>query len=380
MEYDAVVVGGGPAGSKVADIIAKSGFSVLIIEEHREIGRPVQCSGLVSEKVLELSGTGKSSVIRGLKRAKILSQNAELTIESEKERVFVIDRSIFDKEMTRNAIKNGSDVILGTRVEGLFRNKDGVEIAANSGGEKIRIKTGLLIGADGLYSVTARSFGLDRPTEILGVFQAHVSEEVNEVRVFPEPENSFFSWQIPLSKGSLIGTAALGEKKAYDIFKNRFGDFEKKSIALYGGGIPLGYSRKTVDDNVMIVGDAASQVKPLSGGGLYPGLVAAEICGKVAVKALENKDYSKKALMEYQRGWQGGVGKEIKNGIYLRKIYRNLKHRDMDRILNALNNEKSLSIIGSMGDIDHPSAIAGSLVKSSPKLLVFARYLSGLLI
>ncbi len=380
MEYDAVVVGGGPIGSKVAGIIAKSGFSVLILEEHREIGRPVQCSGLVSRKVLELSGTGKRSVIRGLKKARIVSSGAELVIESERERVFVINRSVFDREMVRNAIKDGSDVMLGTRVENFSRSGGGVEIAVNSGGNAARIKASLVIGADGLYSVTARSFRLEGPAEILGAFQAHVTDEVDEVRVFPEPENSFFSWQIPLSKGSLIGSAAIGGKKPYEILKNRFRDFERKSIAIYSGGIPVGYSKKTVDNNVMLVGDAASQVKPLSGGGLYPGLVSAEICGEVAVKALRNEDCNKKSLLEYQRKWQSGVGKEIKNGLHLRKIYRSLKRRDLDKILKALNNRKSLSIIGSMGNIDHPSAIAGPLVKSSPKLLVFARYLSGLLV
>ncbi len=379
MDYDAVIIGGGPAGSRTAGIVAKSGFSALIIEEHREIGKPVQCSGLVSRKVLEISGTGKKSVIRGVKRARMVSPGSELVVESDDERVFVIDRSIFDKEIAKNSIKNGSDILLGTRVERLSRENGRINVEVLSDGEKTEINAKILIGADGLYSVSARSFGLSRPAEILSGFQAHITDDAEEVKIFPEPENSFFSWQIPLDEGSLIGSAGIGERP-YEALKKRFEGFERRSVTIYGGGIPIGYSKKTVTDNVMIVGDAASQVKPLSGGGLYPGLKSAEICGNVAVKALKNGYYGKKTLMEYQRTWQSTVGKEIKNGLYLRKIYKKLGYEDIGKILRALNNEKTLSIIRKMGDIDHPSSLAGSLVKASPKLLVFARYLSGLLI
>lgn len=378
MDYDAVIIGGGPAGSRTAGIIAKSGFSTLIIEEHREIGRPVQCSGLVSKEVLEISGTSMKSVIMAVKKARILTPNTPLTIESDDERVFVIDRSIFDKEIARNSIKNGSELLLGTKVKRLSRENRRIRVEAVSEGKKIEIYTKMLIGADGFYSVTARSFGLSRPAEILSGFQAHITESAEEVRVFPEPESTFFSWQIPLKEGSLIGTAGTG--RAYEVLKKRFKNFEKSSIAFYAGGIPIGYSKKTVTNNVMIVGDAASQVKPLSGGGLYPGLKSAEISGNVAVKALKNGDFSKKTLMEYQQRWQSTVGKEIKNGLYMRKIYKKLGNEDIEKILSALNNEKSLSIIRNIGDIDHPSSLARSLIKASPKLLVFARYLSGLLI
>ena len=378
-EYDALIVGGGPAGSKVAKIISENGFSTLIVEEHREIGRPIQCSGLVSRRVLELSETGKKSVLMPIRRAEVICEDVSLSMESPDDRVFLIDRSVFDKEMVKNALRKGADIVLGARATG-FRRKNGIiESDINVDGEEKSVRSRILIGADGLYSGVARAFDMDRPKEILGAFQAHIADDSDRIRIFPEPENGFFTWQIPEPNGSLIGSAS-PNGKVLDILRKRFPEFEKMSISTYGGGIPLGYSKKIVDANVMVVGDAASQVKPLSGGGLYPGLVAAEICGRTAVNSLENRDYSKNLLMAYQKEWHSSVGKEIRNGMYLRKVYLSMGRKDVKKVLRALNERKLLSIIEKEGDIDHPSALARSLVKSSPKLLVFARYLSGLLI
>jgi digeranylgeranylglycerophospholipid reductase len=378
-EYDALIVGGGPVGSKVGGAIAENGFSTVIVEEHREIGKPVQCSGLVSKSVLELSGTGKKAIIQPMRRAKIICDDIELSMESPDDRVFLIDRSVFDKEMAKNAIKKGSDMVLGARAEA-FRRKNGfVETELNVEGERRKIRSKIIIGADGLYSSVVRQFGLDRPKEILGALQAHITDDVDEIRIFPEPEIAFFTWQIPLPDGSLIGSAS-PSGNLVKLLENRFPDFDRRSISLYGGGIPLGYSKKIVEDNVMTVGDAAAQVKPLSGGGLYPGLRAAELVGKVAVRSLEKGDYSREFLYSYQKEWQATVGKEIRNGMYLRKIYSKMDRNEIKKILSALNDKKLISIIEKEGDIDHPSSLARSLVKSSPKLLVFARYLSGLLI
>ena len=378
-EYDALVVGGGPAGSKVAKIISDNGFSTLIVEEHREIGRPIQCSGLVSKRVLELSETGKKSVLMPIRRAEVICEDVSLSMESPDDRVFLIDRSVFDKEMVRNALRKGADILLGARAME-FRRKNGfIETRINVDGEPMKVRSRLLIGADGLYSSVARAFDMDRPREILGAFQAHITEDVDTIRIFPEPESAFFTWQIPEPNGSLIGSAS-SNGKILDILRKRFPEFERKTISTYGGGIPIGHSKKIVDDNVMVVGDAASQVKPLSGGGLYPGLIAAEICGRTAVESLKKHELSIDFLMRYQREWQSGVGKEIRIGMYLRKVYSGMERKDVKKVLRALNDRKLLSIIEKEGDIDHPSALARSLVKTSPKLLVFARYLSGLLI
>ncbi len=377
---DVIVVGGGPAGAMVAEGISRMGFSVLIVEEHREIGRPIQCSGLVSPEVLKMAGSGERVVINPLRRATVFAGDEELTIESNSLRAVAIDRAMFDRELMRKALRSGAEIMLGTRATSFRKEKDGIFVGLRSGGEDVSVKTRLLIGADGASSIVSRSFGMDRPRELLGAFQAHISEEVDDVRIWPDTKSAFFTWQIPLKEGSLIGTAAPGPPSALDILRKKFPDFEKHSITHYGGAIPIGYSKNIVADRVALVGDAASQVKPLSGGGLYPGLNAANMLARWAVEALEKDDLSRQSLLSYQKAWASSVGKEIKNGMYIRKIYGGLSEEDMAKIIHELNNPDSKRIISEIGDIDKPSLLARPLVKSSPKLLVFARHLLGLLI
>ena len=380
MQADVLIVGGGPVGAAVAKGLSKNGFSVIIVEEHREIGRPVQCSGLVSPRVLEMAGSSRRVRFKALRNARIFAGGEELFIEAKDVKAVAIDRAMFDKELMADAERAGSDVFLGTRAISFERDGRGIVSNVNSSGENLHIRSKLLIGADGAASLVARTFGMQGAGEILGAFQAHISDEVDEVRIWPNPESAFFTWQIPLEEGSLIGTAGPGKPSALEILRKRFPGFERRSIAHYGGAIPIGYSKKIVGDGVALVGDAAVQVKPLSGGGLYPGLSAAGMLVETATKALEKGDAGEKEITPYQKSWASSVGKEIKNSMYIRRIYMGLSEKDMEKIIRELNNDSSRSVISEIGDIDNPSLLARPLVKSSPKLLIFARHLLGLLI
>ncbi len=375
--YDAIIVGGGPSGAAVAGALAERGFSVLIVEEHREVGRPVQCSGLVSPAVLRMAGSSQRVRLREFKKAKIFTGKEELDISASDVKAVAMDRAMFDRELMEKAVRKGADIMLGTRAVSFRRDERGILSDLRSSGESITIRSRVLIGADGVTSSVARAFDMGRPKEVLGAFQAHITDEVDEIRIWPEPDSAFFTWQIPMEDGSLIGTASPGNPPALSILKRRFPGFESRSITYHGGAIPIGNSRKITDKNVALVGDAAVQVKPLSGGGLYPGLSAARILVDSTVSALE-KDSTD--LSSYQKKWQSDVGKEIKNGMYIRKVYAELSEKDMEKIMHELNNANSKRIISELGDIDHPSLLARPLVKSTPKLLVFARHLLGLLI
>ncbi len=378
--YDVLVVGGGPAGSFVARGMAEKGFSVLIVEEHREIGRPLQCSGLVSPRVLDMAGSSRRVVKKKLRSAIVYSGSEELLIESGDVKAIAIDRAMFDRELASSAIRAGADIMLGARVVSFEKDGRGMITTLSSSGEKVKVRSRFVVGADGASSLVARRFDMDWPREILGAFQAQSPEEVDEVRIWPEPESSFFTWQIPLDEGSLIGTASSGNPSAQDILKKRFPELERHSLSIYGGSIPIGYSRNIVGAGVALVGDSAVQVKPLSGGGLYPGLSAAQMLVDALSESFDKDKECLPLLSAYQRAWSSSVGKEIKNGMYIRKIYARLSGKDMEKIIHELNNENSRRIIGEIGDIDHPSLLARPLVKSSPKLLVFARHLLGLLV
>ena len=136
---------------------------------------------------------------------------------------------------------------------------------------------------------------------------------------------------------------------------------------------------KSYCNRVMVVGDAAQQVKPISGGGVNMGLECAKQCAKIGIEALELDDFSDNELSKYQRLWQKDFKRELNFGLAARKIYNRLNDKDLDTILSALNDEPVLKTVSTYGDIDHPSrivepVIADILVEPEPYLKL--KYLS----
>ena len=135
------------------------------------------------------------------------------------------------------------------------------------------------------------------------------------------------------------------------------------------GTIPLGALKKTAASNVMLVGDAAAQVKPTSGGGVYPGLLCAQYCSSVAIEALENNDFTSHFLKKYHMLWSKEIGRELFLGMKFRKIFKNLDDKKIDKYVEKINNKKSIDVICKYGDIDYPSKLAFPLLKKTPSLV-----------
>jgi flavin-dependent dehydrogenase len=133
--------------------------------------------------------------------------------------------------------------------------------------------------------------------------------------------------------------------------------------------IPLGPLKKTVDNNVMIVGDTAAQVKPTSGGGIYPGLFCAVKCAIVAEKALQKQQFDAQFLKSYHTKWIREIGRELMMGMKFRKIFVSLNDEQLNKYLKKLNNQKTVEIINTYGDIDYPSRLVTPLIRASPSLL-----------
>jgi len=147
---------------------------------------------------------------------------------------------------------------------------------------------------------------------------------------------------------------------------------EAESISYQAGMIPFGLSKRTADDNVVVVGDAACQVKATSGGGLYTGLVSAEECSVVLADSLESKDHSRAFLSAYEKAWFERVGKELKRDLLLHRAFAKLTDKQFERIFHLVDNREILDIITEMGDMDYPSKLGWRLVKKEPRLLRFA--------
>jgi flavin-dependent dehydrogenase len=135
------------------------------------------------------------------------------------------------------------------------------------------------------------------------------------------------------------------------------------------GVIPLGAIKKTSAPNTMLVGDAAAQVKPSSGGGIYTGLLCASRCVSVGLDALDKNDFSQKTLERYHKLWSSDIGREFYLGMKFRAILKRLNDDQLDRYIQKFQNPKIIDTISKYGDIDYPSKLIKPLLKKAPSLL-----------
>ena len=372
MNYDVVVVGAGPAGAIAAKYAAQNGASTLLIEEHASIGSPVQCTGLISTAALRECETGEGSfVLAKMKGAFVYAPNCEeLVVKGKDVKAYVIDRKIFDRTLAERALDAGANILLRTRFIGMERGK----ISVISNGEKKEIRADVVIGADGIQSTVGRSAGLPRCEKFLSGIQfeaPYTAKDPEFVEIFTGNDIApgFFAWAVPFNGYARIGLAKnpgapakyyLEKLLTHPVVASRYRGSRTEFVL---GGIPLGPPKKTVTDGVMLVGDAAGQVKPTSGGGIYMGAVCAKIAGEVAARTSRKET----GLEEYEKRWRNSVGRELTIGMRIHKSLGKLSDENLNEFIEFLNKPEIREVITEYGDMDHPSILLQKLIKSGDK-------------
>jgi len=372
-----------------AKYAAKSGVSTLIIEKDPEIGIPVRCAGLISKRAVEESELkGVRNFIRNrLKGAIIHSPNYDMQLEA-RESAYAIRRDLFDRALAKEAMNSGAEIITGCKVVGIRMSEGELRIHVDtSNGKKEEIGAKVVIGADGVRAGVARMAGMKIMRNLLSCVQVEGSYDSEgayaEVFVGREIAPGFFAWAIPLD--DRIARIGLCIDKRYSsphttplAFLKRFMLHEPRMAKRYrgayfsytGGAIPIaaGLKRqKTVKMKMMkdggvgilLVGDAAAQVKPITGGGVYYGLRCGKIAGEVAAEAASTGDMQ--VLKHYDRRWRREIGKEIAFGIWVHRLRCMLGDDDLDRIFRALGRERRR--VEEKGDMDYPSLILREFIK-----------------
>jgi digeranylgeranylglycerophospholipid reductase len=392
-EYDVVVVGGGPAGCMAAKYAAKGGVSTLIIEEDAEIGKPVQCAGLISKRAIDESELKRTSFINcELKGAIIHSHSHEVRIESPspEKRAFAIDRSVFDTELANEAQKNGADVLLKSKVKGIKKKERETRLTISTAGEEA-ISARVVIGADGTRSAVSKMAGMNVTKNFLNCVQLEggyeIDENVAEIFVGKRIAPGFFAWTIPIDENN--ARIGLCIDKRFSPHSNPL-LFLKRNLAQhpviakrYKGGsshctagtipIPAGLLRRGGQTvrigagvGIMLVGDAAAQVKPITGGGVYYGLKCGKIAGAIAAKACLTGNM--KVLKTYEKRWRKEIGWEIAFGLKVHRLRCVMSDKDFDTIFRTLSRGDVLARITRKGDMDYPSVALRGLLKH-PRLI-----------
>lgn len=387
--FDVVVVGAGPTGSNAARLLARQGWTVLLVEEHPQVGLPVQCAGLVTPRTFEHTpfpiGDLHQNDLRG--GVVVAPDGTAIEFASSQVQAQAMDRARFDQRMAAFAVGEGVELRVATKATGAVRDPLGVTVHLDRMGIKSQVRCRLLVGADGIRGSVARWFDFPPVDEIVSAYEAELAgchvpagrEHMIPMFAGRAQAPGFFSWIIPVggdrTRTGLAVAPGMNEQSAKAYYERMFTDPQSapflagaKPTYLIIGGIPLGLRRRLVDDRVMLVGDAAGMAKPTSGGGIYMGLVGSEHLAAVAGPGLRTDRLSRGDLLPYERRVRRTIARELRKGTLMRALYKRFGDDDLNELARLLSRPKAKAVIESVGDIDYPSRLVLPLLRAEPRL------------
>jgi digeranylgeranylglycerophospholipid reductase len=311
---------------------------VLLLEKDRDVGYPVRCAEAVShEGVVQFIDPDPRWIAATVSKFRIVVPNGNSIVPRLDGIGYVLERRIFDYELAKLAVKEGAEVITKAYVYDLIKRDGEVEgVRVSIKDQRVDIPAKVVIGADGVESRVGKWAGIDTTCHIhdmescaqVTLSGIHVDEGILDFYFGDEIAPGGYLWVFPKGRDSAnvgigISVECAKEKAAArwldEFVQNRFPG--AAILTRIAGGVPCAKTcHEIVRGNVMIVGDAAHQVNPVSGGGIISGMIGGMIAGQVAAEALETKDPAH--LVEYQKrwhkrlGWRHEVFYRIKEAIY----------------------------------------------------------------
>lgn len=364
-KYDVLVIGAGPAGSIAAKTAAEKGLDVLLIEKRQEIGDPVRCAEGVNKEYLKKHvEIDKRWICADLKGSYIFSPDGTKIEMAEEisggEVGYVLERKVFDRALAEQAAAAGAEVRVKTRATGLIIEDDFVKGAKLMHlGKEHEVRAKIVVGADGVESKVGRWAGIDtalKPIDIETCAQyliagADVNQEYCEFYIGSEIAPGGYVWVFPKGEGKAnVGIGILGSKTGK--FKPRPVDYLDKFlqkrfpgariVEMVFGGVPVsGSIGKTSANGLMLVGDAARQSDPITGGGILNAMDAGKLAGEAAYEAISADDVSLEKLEEaYEKKWRATVGHEIDMSLIVKNCFINLTDADLDSLAYSLKDVK----------------------------------------
>jgi digeranylgeranylglycerophospholipid reductase len=354
--FDAVVAGGSIAGLTFAAEAAKRGLSVLVAEEHDEIGEPEKCDGLVSLRGLKRYGhPPRPEVVQNEIASCVIHSplGKRFAVNATALGVVVLDRSAYDKQVADEARTNGAEIMTGARASGLIQDKDGVSVVV--GRETVTAR--YYVDATGPSSSHGGGILPAAKYELEGDW---IEERAVEVFLDSRRFPGFFAWVIPCGRHiAKVGAAGSGISpfKALDSFlvDKPHRVLRKVSAPIYVGGP----ARQFASGRKILVGESAGQAKPTTAGGITTSIAGAVMAARWVGESLRLGDPD--LLGNYQRDWEAGFLREMKTMLRLRAVFEKLSNRDLDALVATLATPK-LALRLSRTDFDyHASALLGVL-------------------
>ncbi len=355
---DVCIIGGNLAGSYLAYLLASEGVKVLIVEQNKHPGLPMQCAGIVSQRFTNIVEIDPSIIINRVDTAWLISENGKRVSVSIQDHPYIIDRVKLDQSFFQKALQSGAQFLLQEKFIDLDKTLDAVHIHTN----KRKITAKILVGCDGPLSKVAKLHNIHHKWIPAKQIRVPYDHPYNSVEMyFKSCWKNLFGWVIP--EGNGICRIGLGchhnLKQTFDAFLDEIGVNREDIIEYLGGQIVLSYPRQIAFNRVILLGDAAGMVKATTGGGINTLLKASSHAKNAILRSLKTNDFSSKVFItHYQKS--RGIRKSKRN-IILHYLVRILllffTQVDYEESFNILNQPITRELLLRHGDMDFPAKL-----------------------
>lgn len=371
--HDVLVVGGGPAGLTAARALAERGYSVVVLEEHREVGQPVHCTGLIGVDAFDELALPRESILGIVCSAAFrTAEGRPLVVSSERVRAAIVDRGAFDAILAAAATRAGATIRVGRRVVRLDRQDDLV-VAYVDGGVPTSARVAVLAcGANYRFN---RAFQLGVPRAFLQTAQVQIPcpplEHIS-VRLGRDLAPGGFAWAVPFTwNGSSYARIGM---MARDRVRPRFDRYVAELARDVGLDprtvppprlrmLPLGPVGRTYGSRVVAVGDAAGLVKPTTGGGIYYSILSGQLAAETLDEALRVDRLDEASLRRYEERWRARLGPEIRVGLAFRALATRLSDEAIDALIDLARADGIVPLLTETADFNWHRRAALMLLK-----------------
>ena len=383
-DYDVIIVGAGPVGGHLGRVLSENGLHVLMLEEHKEVGKPFQCAGLVTPSAMNRVNL-HHTILSDVWGARIHSPGGRPVEigQPSKIRTHVVCRKLFDEGCVRQAIEAGATLWVDSKPTDAVVDDTGITVTVEREGQLQSLRAKLLCGADGVHSWTRRHFRFGRPKEFMIGFQAEVSGYEGlpgRLEMFSGEDIApgLFAWAIPNGETHRIGVWVQPERligrsceMLYDallehpLWRERFANV--RETARFCGPLACGLLKRIHKERVVLFGDAAGLCKPTTGGGIGPGFEQVHSLATNLVKGVLSDKLSESNLKRICKPMEK-VRKEQERARILRDLFvSSCDDKELESTFEIFAREDVVSLINDVGDIEKPVPLGIRLLKDVPE-------------